>query len=472
MYFATIVETIRRLPLVLLRNSFTAVDPKRTRLWKALRTGNVTERDLGHGVISHTLPEGICWVEIDSGVDRVLLLRDSRQEHGDLFSIAENLFLRGDPHREKVMVVEGAPGIGKSWWLNYVLKRCAEPAHNYTVVFECEATRSIFVFLNSADEVVEYSCISEVPEAASPSTWRLYDPSHVPKSVQRLPPGQAMTVIATLPFETVSRPFCKGCVPIYTMPPSSLEQLRAALPLFGHSEPDITNRFEHSGGSLRNILRPDYAKRMRRSALFTVEPRTAERILEIGMGGMCPEKEICHELFHTFLKPTASAAASAVVSAVASTASAASATAASAASATAASASAAAATPATDSAATSAAAPAAAAVEVALAAPAVAQPLIPIEDLKSMYSSEVSRFINDDVRFDFLVQNGNWKRSEWRSLMRLLTTGSAVDGAVEQVFHNFGPAWETAVYHTAGALGGIQKSLYTCARCDGGCKVP
>ena len=126
------------------------------------------------------LPEGVYFLGLCPYGSRMM----RREVHWQLMDIADELAERGCTS----LVVPGTPGVGKSWWLFFVLWEAAHRGVTVVLQHHCQDSR----FLFSGGTVLQGSLQDDFRGALSdPATWYLVD-------------GMAPTEVAARTFAAVS----------------------------------------------------------------------------------------------------------------------------------------------------------------------------------------------------------------------------------------------------------------------------
>ena len=202
-----------------------------------------------------TLPEGIKWMTEKA---RHMFVRPCWVKlYGIIVSKMEG---RMGTEGEGI-ILTGNPGIGKSWFLSYVLYRSATEMPTRAVVFESVAKEKVWVF--GADGSVrqhDWEKRRHVDELSDPSTIYLFDPAGHSTGQTREPYRcPAFTVIASSPNRNNYQDMRKHGGKILYMPPWLLPELRTVAPFMPKppSAQDVAERFARHGGFSRAVLSDD-----------------------------------------------------------------------------------------------------------------------------------------------------------------------------------------------------------------------
>ncbi len=270
------------------------------KLWKQLRAVKY-KKDVKGPCTVFALDDDIEWISAGSVSSNLV----ARNCHAALYRQAHDLRIS-----QKVGVaVVGTAGIGKSWWLNFVLLTLAALG-GVDVVYQLAKKGVTYIFSRGGNVWVANGAVTEgtVPELNQRTNWFLYDPeesSGEPASVA------AFTVIAASPNCKHYQAFAKRDDTAFRfMPPWTLEELKVAKDFMsdGMEEDELQSRFEVLGGVPRTVFADvdkyrvavadqgraidelDY-ERMRSLLLYTPQ----------GMEREDDKNKVPHKLFHCFV---------------------------------------------------------------------------------------------------------------------------------------------------------------------------
>eukprot|EP00036_Acanthoecidae_sp_10tr_P020486 CAMPEP_0206309780 /NCGR_PEP_ID=MMETSP0106_2-20121207/12575_1 /ASSEMBLY_ACC=CAM_ASM_000206 /TAXON_ID=81532 /ORGANISM="Acanthoeca-like sp., Strain 10tr" /LENGTH=707 /DNA_ID=CAMNT_0053740909 /DNA_START=118 /DNA_END=2242 /DNA_ORIENTATION=- len=203
-------------------------------------------------VVVVTLPEGVGWVTENA---RHMFVRPCWVKLYDV--VMGKMESRAGTKGEGI-ILTGNPGIGKSWFLSYVLYRVASEMPTRAVVFESVAEEKLWVFgADGSVRQLDWEQRRHVEELNDASTIYLFDPAgHNTGEPYRC---LAFTIIASSPNKNNYRDMLKHGGKILYMPPWSLAELRTAAPFVPKppSAQDVAERFAHHGGISRAVLSDD-----------------------------------------------------------------------------------------------------------------------------------------------------------------------------------------------------------------------
>mmetsp|Transcript_12456 Transcript_12456/g.37376 ORF Transcript_12456/g.37376 Transcript_12456/m.37376 type:complete len:698 (-) Transcript_12456:1189-3282(-) len=206
-------------------------------------------------VVVVTLPEGVGWVTENA---RHMFVRPCWVKLYDV--VMGKMESRAGTKGEGI-ILTGNPGIGKSWFLSYVLYRVASEMPTRAVVFESVAEEKLWVFgADGSVRQLDWEQRRHVEELNDASTIYLFDPAGHNTGQTREPYRcLAFTIIASSPNKNNYRDMLKHGGKILYMPPWSLAELRTAAPFVPKppSAQDVAERFAHHGGISRAVLSDD-----------------------------------------------------------------------------------------------------------------------------------------------------------------------------------------------------------------------
>jgi len=203
-------------------------------------------------VVVVTLPESVGWVT--ENVRHMFVRSCWVKLYGIIVSKMEG---RAGTKAEGIILM-GNPGIGKSWFLSYVLYRVASEMPTRVVVFESVAEEKLWVF--GADGSVRQHDWQErrhLVELNNPSTIYLFDPAGHSTGQTREPYRCiAYTIVASSPNKNNYRDMLKHGGEILFMPPWLLAELRAIASFMPKplSAEEVEQRFARHGGISRAVL--------------------------------------------------------------------------------------------------------------------------------------------------------------------------------------------------------------------------
>jgi len=222
-------------------------------------------------VVVVTLPKGCTWMTEDA--EHMFVRPCWRKLFGILSELraSKTSFIKG---QRRGVIVTGNPGIGKSWFLNYVLYRVARDEPSSSVVFESVGDGLLWVF--SPDGSVRrhhWEDRRDITELENVNNLYLFDPAGLTGVSREPQPCKAFTVVTSSPDKTHYNEFHKHGAKKRYMDLWSLAQLRVCASFVGISPSATEKRFLRHGGVARSVITADSSEvdKALDSALTTVD---------------------------------------------------------------------------------------------------------------------------------------------------------------------------------------------------------